>query len=84
MDKFGIFNLLSGLFSYYQQNKAPFNSAEPPKDSSPSDEKASPSPKPSAKPSSTINQYKPLQAGMLNVMANHDAHYNRVMNQKRK
>ena len=77
MDKTGIFNLLNGLFTFYQQNKK--DSPEQPPIA-----EAQPSPNLN-KPSATISvTQKPLQQGMLNTMNNHDDFVKRVLSKNRK
>lgn len=81
MDKLGIFKLLNGLFSLYQQNSAGSSA----KDSSPifnSIDKEATIPIPPKSTTPKPIKPKPLQSGMLFTMSNHDALVKRVMQNK--
>lgn len=81
MDKLGIFKLLNGLFSLYQQNSTDSSAKESsPIFNSTDNEPTIPIPPKSATPKPT--KPKPLQSGMLFTMSNHDALVKRVMQNK--
>ena len=79
MDKLGIFNLLNGLVSFYQQQKNNFGTngqdVDAPKNQPQTTSQQSKNPQP--KVESEVQ--KPLQAGMLSIMKGHDDIVKRVM-----